>query len=99
MVSPLYPDLGIAAGHKCLTLVAFDTNHCLLVVSRKAPARVERPLWSDAQGYAIALPQHHLPSVALDFWEAVITPGTDAQGWQYGTMFRSSCALRFSTAS
>lgn len=55
---------------------------------RGAPARLERPAWSDAAGSPVPLEPHLLPPAALNLWELVVTPGTDTEGWQYGTVFR-----------
>lgn len=53
-----------------------------------APSYVERPPWSDAAGESVQLPPESLPPAAPCEWELVVSPSTDAQGWQYGTVFR-----------
>lgn len=51
-----------------------------------APALLERPQWSDADGNAIHLTEN--PSALRSEWELEVSGSTDPEGWQYASVFR-----------
>lgn len=63
------------------SLQVFVVNEC-----RKPPPVLDRAAWTDCTGNAVQLrkPPHEDPGE----WELVVTPGTDDDGWQYGTVFQ-----------
>lgn len=65
------------------------------VASRQSPALLERPPWSDASGQPVALsdpPDDTGHTHTSKGWTVHISPATDADGWQYASVFK--CAGR-----
>ena len=59
----------------------------LVVTScRRAPALLERATWSDAEGNPLQLDP--VPEPDGGAWQLVVTPSTDCDGWQYGSVFK-----------
>ena len=51
-------------------------------------AILDHPAWSDSEGNSVALTEPPSLDSPEKNWEVVITPSTDDQGWQYGTVFK-----------
>ncbi|KFM27528.1 Sn1-specific diacylglycerol lipase beta [Auxenochlorella protothecoides] len=49
-------------------------------------AALDRAEWTDGTGEGIAVTKP--PTEQPQAWEVVVTPGTDPEGWQYGTVFK-----------
>lgn len=49
-------------------------------------AALDRAEWTDGTGEGIAVTK--APTEQPQAWEVVVTPGTDPEGWQYGTVFK-----------
>lgn len=53
---------------------------------RKAPPILDRAGWTDPSGAPVELATP--PPEEPGQWEVAVTPGTDDEGWQYGTVFQ-----------
>lgn len=54
----------------------------------QAPVAIlDQHAWSDSEGNAVALASPPSPD-SPEEWEVVVSPSTDEQGWQYGTVFK-----------
>ena len=51
-------------------------------------ALLDHPGWADSKGSAVALPLP--PPNDPSAWEVVVNDATDAEGWQYGTVYRQA---------
>lgn len=55
---------------------------------RQKPGLLERANWSDAEGQPLAQSVPY-PSVEVpQDWQVQVTHATDAEGWQYGSVFK-----------
>lgn len=53
------------------------------------PASLDRAGWTDARGGEdVAFAEGQGPAGQPAAWQAVASPSTDDEGWQYGTVFR-----------
>lgn len=60
-------------------------------IHRQSPALLERPPWSDASGQPVTLtdpPNDTSHTHSSKGWIVHISPATDADGWQYASVFK-----------
>ena len=55
---------------------------------RRSPALLERSHWSDAQGNPLGFHTGQAPRHCPESWEVAVTVSTDADGWQYASVFK-----------
>ena len=73
------------SGTACFTSYLTDRA---LTACRRSPAVLERSHWSDAQGSPLNFQSGQSPRHCLASWEVVVTVSTDADGWQYASVFK-----------
>ena len=54
---------------------------------RQSPGLLERPGISDAEGYPVPVDKRPTEEEPLG-WRLVVSPATDVEGWQYGSVFK-----------
>ena len=57
------------------------------VACRQSPGLLERPGISDAEGYPVPVDKRPTEEEPLG-WRLVVSPATDVEGWQYGSVFK-----------
>ena len=84
--SPRPPPIPVPASKR---MVAEQGPACPLPhgADRQSPGLLERPGISDAEGYPVPVDKRPTEEEPLG-WRLVVSPATDIEGWQYGSVFK-----------